>query len=207
MPASRIATRLIALTFRFLDDSQANLAVIFAIALLPLLAAVGCATEYSLATRMKAKMQAAADAASVASISRSSPGYLSATKMTTDGPVSAGVADANNVFNGNLGTTGGYGNLSVTSAVTKVGSILISNVQFNAEVPTAFMKIVGSPSLTISGSSTASGGIQTAGNVFVVDQRGHAFSVPNGMFNQRIMVFNQRSIKFNPAPTTARIAR
>ena len=41
MPAPRIATRLTALTARFLDDSQANLAVIFALALLPLLAASG----------------------------------------------------------------------------------------------------------------------------------------------------------------------
>jgi len=205
MPASRIAPRLIALTFRFLNDSQANLAVIFAIALIPLLAAVGCATEYSLATRMKAKMQAAADAASVASISRNSPGYLLATKMTVDGPVSAAVTDANNVFNGNLGTTGGYGNLSVTSTVTKIGSTLISNVRFSAEVPTPFMKIVGNRSLTISGSSTASAGMQiagnqTAGNFFIIDQRGHVLSMRNGMFNQR-------NIRFNPAPPTARITK
>jgi hypothetical protein len=156
---------------------------------------------------MKAKMQAAADAASVASISKSSPGYLSATKMTTDGPVSAGAADANNVFNGNLATTGGYGNLSVTSTVTKIGSTLVSNVQFDAQVPTAFMKIVGSGSLTISGSSTASAGIETAGNLVIVDQRGHVFNVPNGVFNQRNMVFNQRNVRFNPAPPPARIAR
>jgi Flp pilus assembly protein TadG len=56
MPAPGIATRLIALISRFSDDSRANLAIIFAITLIPVLAAVGCATEYSLATRMKAKM-------------------------------------------------------------------------------------------------------------------------------------------------------
>src|SRR6202043_2650078 len=102
MPAPRIAARLIALISRFSDDSRANLAVIFALTLIPVLAAIGCATEYSLATQMKVKMQAAADAATIASISRNSPGYLAATKMTTDGLVSAGVTDASNVFNGNL---------------------------------------------------------------------------------------------------------
>ena len=69
------------------------------------------------------------------------------------------------------------------------------------------MKIVGSGSLTISGSSTASAGIETAGNLVIVDQRGHVFNVPNGVFNQRNMVFNQRNVRFNPAPPPARIAR
>ena len=192
MPAPRIATRLIALISRFSDDSRANLAVIFAITLIPLLAVVGYATEYSLATRMKAKMQAAADAASVASISRNSPGYLAATQMTSDGPVSAGVTDANNVFKGNLGTTGGYDNLSVISTAIKSGSTLISNVRFSAQLPSAFMKIVGSRSLTISGSSTASAVIPTA---------------PINMFVQRNNMSNQPNSTFNQARGTARLVR
>jgi hypothetical protein len=127
MPAPGIATRLIALISRFSDDSRANLAVTFAITLIPVLAAVGCATEYSLATRTKAKMQAAADAASVGSTSKSSAGYLAATKMTSDGLVSAGVTDANNLFNGNLSATGGDANLSGISTVIKIGATLISS--------------------------------------------------------------------------------
>lgn len=100
-------------------------------------------------------MQAAADAASIASISRSSAGYFAATKMTSDGLVSDVVTDANNLFNGNLSATGSYANLSVISTVIKIGPTLISSVRFSAQVPIAFMKIVGKQSLTISGSSTA----------------------------------------------------
>ena len=73
MPASRIATRLTALIPRFRHDRRANVAIIFAFALLPVLSAIGCATDYSLAMRMKAQMQSAADAAAVASISRIRP--------------------------------------------------------------------------------------------------------------------------------------
>ena len=46
----------------FARDERGNIAVIFAIASIPLLAAVGCAVDYSMATRIKAKLQSAADA-------------------------------------------------------------------------------------------------------------------------------------------------
>ena len=68
---------------------------------------------------MQAKLQSAADAASVASISQKSSGYLAATQMTGDGSITAGVTDANNVFDGNMSTIGGYTNLQRTSTVTK----------------------------------------------------------------------------------------
>jgi hypothetical protein len=128
---------------------------------------------------MKAEMQAAADAASIASISRSSAGYFAATKMTSDGLVSDGVTDANNLFNGNLSATG-YANLSVISTVIKIGPTPISSVRFSAQVPIAFMKIVRKQSLTISGSSTASAAIPVA---------------PNNMATQRNGMFTLRNVE------------
>jgi len=155
MPASRIATRLTALISRFRRDRKGNIAIIFAFALMPVLSAIGCATDYSLAARMKAKMQSAADAAAVASISQNSTGYLAATQMTSNGPVTVAQTDATNMFNGNLASSG-YANLKVTSTVTKTGSTLTSNVAFSADVPTVFMQVAGFSKLSISGSSTAS---------------------------------------------------
>jgi len=63
MPAGRIT----ALISRFRRDTSANIAVIFAIATIPILTAVGCATDYSMAARMKTKLQSAADTASLRS--------------------------------------------------------------------------------------------------------------------------------------------
>src|SRR5215468_8088909 len=143
MSGPRISSRIAALISRFRRDSKANIAVIFAIALVPIITMIGCATDYSLAVRMKAKMQSAADGASVASISQNSAGYLAATQMTTDGSVPAGVAEANNIFTGNVNGTGGYQSLSVTSTVTKTRAALRSNVQFSAQVPTIFLNIIG----------------------------------------------------------------
>ena len=47
---------------RFLVDGSGNVAVIFALASLPLLAFAGAALDYGTATRMQAKLQAATDA-------------------------------------------------------------------------------------------------------------------------------------------------
>jgi Flp pilus assembly protein TadG len=55
---------------RFRRDKRGNVAIIFAIAAIPLISAIGCAVDYSMATRMKAKLQSAADAASIAALSQ-----------------------------------------------------------------------------------------------------------------------------------------
>jgi Flp pilus assembly protein TadG len=144
---------------RFRRDKSGNVAVIFVIALLPLLAAVGSAIDYSLATRMRSKLQSAADAASVASISQKSPGFTAAAAMTGDGSVVAGVADANKVFDGNMSGVTGYTNLTRTSTVTKTGIKLTSNVQFSADVPVTFMQVMGHTKMTVTGTSAASGSL------------------------------------------------
>jgi Flp pilus assembly protein TadG len=152
----RFRSRVRALVSRFRRDSSGNVAVIFTIAILPILAAVGCATDYSLATKMKAQLQSAADAAAVASISQKSPGFVAAALMTGNGSVTAGVTDANNIFNGNMSAISGFSNLVLTSTVTKTGVNLASNVQFSATVPVVFMKVLGYQTLTVSGYSKAS---------------------------------------------------
>src|ERR1700761_4383553 len=106
---------------RFRRDTRGNMAFTFAIVSVPLLAAVGAATDYSLATRMRAKLQSAGDAAAVASISQKSAGYVAAAAMTADGPVPAGVTDANKIFSGIMTTMTGYSSLSESSTVTQAG--------------------------------------------------------------------------------------
>src|SRR3982750_3625040 len=123
---------LVQLIGRFGSDRGANTAVIFGIAGVPLISAVGCAVDYSMATRVRSKLQSAADAAAVASIAQKSPGFMAASAMTGDGSVAAGVADANNVFDGNINGANGFNNLSRTSTVTKTGIKLASTVQFSA---------------------------------------------------------------------------
>jgi Flp pilus assembly protein TadG len=144
---------------RFRRDRRGNIAVIFGIACIPLISAIGCAVDYSEATRIKAKLQSAADAAAVASISQQSQGWLTASTMTGSGEVTTAEQNAMNIFNGNISTvpTALYSlNTVLTKAVVmKTGSALTATVNFNATVPVTFMKVWGWSNLTVSGSSSA----------------------------------------------------
>jgi len=147
-------------TFRdFGTDRRGNIAVIFSLALLPVLSAVGCAIDYSMAVAIKAKLQSAADAASVAAIAQKSPGYIAAAKMTGDGTIPEAVDDANRVLDGNMDKVTGLTNLQRSAAVTKTGIKLASKVDFSADVPLTFMKvfskILGYDVLKVSGSATS----------------------------------------------------
>ena len=143
---------------RFRRDRRGNIAVIFAFACIPLISAVGCAVDYTTATRIKAKLQSAADAAAVASIAQKSVGYIAASQMASDGTVTAAQTDADNVFTGNMSTINGYANLNVkdTPTVTKTGVKLTANITFSADVPVLFMKVAGFQTLTVKGTSSAS---------------------------------------------------
>jgi Flp pilus assembly protein TadG len=140
---------------RFRRDKRGNVAIIFTVAAIPLISAIGCAVDYSLATRMKAKLQSAADAASIAALSQKSPGFLAASVMTGNGSVTAGVTDANNVFDANMNGITGYQNLVRTSTVTKTGIKLAASVTFTADVPTTFLKVINYSKLTVTGLSSS----------------------------------------------------
>ena len=130
---------------RFRRDQRGNIAVIFALSLIPLLSAIGCAIDYSRATQLRSKLQAAIDAASVGSVSRTSAAFIAAGSMTSDGPIPAGVTDATNIFNGNMSGITGYTLNSMSAVVTKSGSNVTSTTTFSAEVPTTFMGVIARP--------------------------------------------------------------
>jgi Flp pilus assembly protein TadG len=140
---------------RFRHDRSGNIAVIFTLALLPILSAIGCALDYSRATQLRSKLQSAIDAASVGSVARKSPAFLAAGTMTGDGAIAAGVTDARNIFDGNMSGVTGYTLNSVTPAVTKAGMLITSTVTFSANVPTVFLGVMGKSTMTVTGSSTA----------------------------------------------------
>jgi len=145
------------LILSFRRDKRGNIAVIFAIACVPLISAIGCAIDYSEATRVRSKLQSAADAAAVASISQQSSGWKAASLMTGSGEVAAAETDARNIFNGNITAASNlYNGLAVSATVTKTGANLTATVGFSANVPVTFMKVVGYQQLTVTGSSSAS---------------------------------------------------
>jgi Flp pilus assembly protein TadG len=150
-----VASRLAAHIGRFRRDQRGNIAVIFALSLMPMLSAVGCAIDYSRATQIRSKLQSAIDAASVGSVSRTSPAFIAAGAMTADGSIAAGVTDAKKIFKGNVSGFGGYTLNSMTAAVTKTGGTITSTTAFSAQVPTLFLGVMGKSAMTVTGTSSS----------------------------------------------------
>jgi Flp pilus assembly protein TadG len=147
--------RSVRLLAHFRRAESGNVATTFAITLVPLIAFLGCAVDYSRAVELRSKMQSAIDAASVGSVSRMSPAFIAAGAMTSDGDISAGVTDATNIFNGNMSGRSGYTLASFTADVKKQSGKVTSTVRFTATVPTTFTSIIGWNALTVSGTSTS----------------------------------------------------
>jgi Flp pilus assembly protein TadG len=157
--SSSFIARLRAQLARFRTSSGGNVAVICAVSAIPLIGAVGCVVDYSVASVVKTKLQAAADAATLAAVSVNSPIVATAKNMTGSGTVANSSTTTVGYFNANLGSSPadiGYTGLSSSGSVTKSGQVLTATVSFTANVPTFFLGVLGYKNLALSGNSSAS---------------------------------------------------
>ncbi len=141
-------------------NTRGNVAVISALAALPMMFAVGCVIDYSSAAMIRTRLQAAADAASLASVSINSPVIATAQSMNGNGAVSGGSTYALGFFNANLSAapaTTGYTSLNPTATVSLTKNTITATVSYTAQVPTYFVGLMGSSykNIAISGTSTA----------------------------------------------------
>jgi Putative Flp pilus-assembly TadE/G-like len=162
--------------------------------MLPMVAAVGCVIDYSMATMIKTKIQAAADAATLATVSNNSSVLTAAKAMTGSGTVPGGSTYATNVFNANLSMSPentGYTNLAPSATVTKTGTTITAAVSFTATVPTYFMKALGHSTVALSGTSTASVTLATYINFYLMLDVSGSMSFPSTASEQaRLMAVN-----------------
>ena len=140
---------------RLIKDRRGGVAPMFALLLVPLIGAIGASVDYSMAAKIRSQLLAAADAASVGSVSKTSAAIAAAATMSADGAIPAGVTDATKIFNAQLGTPTGYTLGTVTATVVKKGSAVTSTLDFTAQVPAHFMGLFGYRTMPIHGSSTA----------------------------------------------------
>ena len=129
---------------KFHRDDRGGIAIIFAIALVPLLGFVGAAVDYSRAAAARTKMQEALDATALMA-AKDAP-TLSASALTTR---------ATGYFNALFTTP--VGNPQFTFTYTPASGGTAANVAVTASgtIQTDFLKMVGHPSLAIGTSSTA----------------------------------------------------
>jgi len=145
-----------ALLSAFRSNTRANVAVITAVSAIPLISAIGCVVDYTTAAMIRTKLQAAADAATLAAVSANSPLITTAKGMTGNGTVSNGSTTATNFYNADLTGTTGYTTSTPTATVTKSGKTITATLSFSAQVPTFFMGVIGYSNIAISGTSTSS---------------------------------------------------
>ena len=195
--------RLCADIAKFKSNKRGNVAVITGLCCLPLIAAVGCVIDYTSASLVKTKLQAAADAAAVATLSVNSSVITTAKGMSSSGSVSGGSAFATNFFNANLSAAPanvGYTNLTPSATVNLSGSTVTAQVSFTADVPTYFMGVMGFTSISISGSSAASYKLPTYIDFYLMLDVSGSMSFPSTAAEQaRLMAVNPDDLRGSPS--------
>jgi Flp pilus assembly protein TadG len=177
-PIARLRGKIIG----FKADKRGNVAVISALASLPMIAGVGCVIDYSMASMVKTKLQAAADAAALATVSVNSSAVTTALGMPGSGTVSGGSTYATNFFNANLSTSPentGYSNLSSSATVTRSGTTISAQLTFGANVPTFFMKVMGHGNIAVNGTSSASATLPIYINFYLMLDVSGSMSFPS----------------------------
>jgi Flp pilus assembly protein TadG len=184
---------------KFRSNKRGNVAVITALCALPLVAAVGCVIDYTTASLVKTKLQAAADAAALATVSVNSSVVATAKTMSGNGTVSGGSTFATNFFNANLSSAPqnvGYTNLTPTATVSLTGTKVTASVSFTARVPTYFMGVMGYSTVSVNGSSTASYALPTYINFYLMLDVSGSMSFPSTAAEQaRLMAVNPDNLK------------
>jgi Flp pilus assembly protein TadG len=149
---------------RFRRDQRGNIAVIFVIALIPILTAIGCAIDYSRASRAMSSMQAALDSAALMVSKDLSQGVITTANIgtTAQGYFSALYTDTEAQA------------VTVTATYTVANGSLGSTIQLNgsANIKTDFMQLVGLPNMNFNTSSTAAWGANLLRVALVLDNTG-----------------------------------
>jgi Flp pilus assembly protein TadG len=196
------SARLPSLIAQFRSNKRGNVAVITALCCLPFIAAVGCVIDYTTASLVKTKLQAAADAAALATVSVNSSVVTTAKGMSGNGTVSGGSTFATNFFNANLNASPanvGYTNLTPSATVALSGTKMTATVSFTAKVPTYFMGIMGFSNVNLSGSSTASYTMPTYINFYLMLDVSGSMSFPSTAAEQaRLMAVNPDNLLGSP---------
>ena len=184
----------------FRTDKRANVAVITAVSAIPVCAAIGCVVDYAMASMVTTKLQAAADAATLATVSANSPIIASA---KSSGSVSNGSTFATNFFNADVLQINNSKNMSVspTATVTLSGATVTATVSYTAQVPTYFLGVIGHPNLAVSGSSTASYTFTTYIDFYLMLDVSGSMSFPSTAAEQaRLMAVNPDNLHPSNSP-------
>jgi Flp pilus assembly protein TadG len=140
-------------------DQRGNVAMMFGMALLPVIGLVGAAIDFGRANTIRTEMQAALD----------STALMLSKEAATDNKKQL-QANAEKYFNA-MFTQNSADNIKLDASYTQKGGSAVT-VSGSASVPTSFMGVLGFDSIAIGGSSTAKWGSTRLRVALVLDNTG-----------------------------------
>jgi Flp pilus assembly protein TadG len=135
----------------FRRDARGNIAVMFALASLPIIVSVGAAVDYSMANRMKATLDSYADAAALSVVNNAAMALSTSSAKTS--AETFFTAQAVSLKSGHVG--------KVVATITDGPSGRSALVQYQASIETTLTGVVGINAINISGSATANSSLPT----------------------------------------------
>jgi Flp pilus assembly protein TadG len=136
----------------FLRSSRGNVAMIFAISLVPLIYLTGMGVDYGSAAMREAQLNAIADSAALSGVT---PAIMQVMSQGDTPSVTA----ATNTFNAQAGTVQGVGSVQMKVTVADTITTRSVTVSFTAQSQNFFPNVLGSSNIALSGSSTAVGSV------------------------------------------------
>ncbi|WP_168207258.1 TadE/TadG family type IV pilus assembly protein [Tardiphaga sp. vice278] len=147
-------------SFRRADHG--NIAVLFAITLVPIIGFMGAAVDYSLVSRARTTMQNSLDSAAL----------MAAKDAALDGWTASEAVAAGQRYFAALYKTNGSTDVSVSGSYNTSSSNPTLVLNGSASFPTNFMKLVGTPTMSFNQSSTVSWGSSRLRVALVLDNTG-----------------------------------
>ncbi|MBV9633395.1 MAG: Tad domain-containing protein, partial [Methylobacteriaceae bacterium] len=127
-------------------DRSGNVAMMFGLVMVPMVAMVGFAIDYSRASSARAQLNSTADSAALAAVSVSGNPNLSTPSQS----------QAQNLFQSTVATMPGVTLNSVSLTSSPSVTSLFVTVSYSASVQTTFGGLLGIPSLSINGAASSS---------------------------------------------------
>jgi Flp pilus assembly protein TadG len=159
---------------RLVRDRKGNVAIIFALSLIPIVFLTGMAMDFSSAISKRVRLNAAADAAALAAVTPTMMGQSSANAQTS----------AQNVFDGTAAGIPGTSNVARTIAVTNNGLNRTVTVSYTANSTNSFPNVLGifsgknQATWPISGSSTATARVSPWINFYLLLDNSPSMAIP-----------------------------
>jgi Flp pilus assembly protein TadG len=180
-------------------DRRGNVAITFALAIIPMIALMGLGLDYYRKLSNKARLDAAADAAALAAISAAQSYVNNNTSQSgtalTNGAIAAGQAQGVLAFNANAGTSENAVSLDASSpsvVLTRVKGTQTFNaaVTYSAKMPASFGGLVGVNTLNVGGSSSSSLTMGKYLDFYLVLDVSGSMGIPTAISDQTLLAKN-----------------